>query len=49
DRGAAQLSWAFPLASRLMGYVQVFSGYGQSLIDYNYYQRSIGLGVMVAY
>jgi phospholipase A1 len=49
NRGAAQLSWAFPLAARLKGYVQLFSGYGQSLIDYNYYQRSIGVGVMVAY
>jgi len=46
-RGAAQLNWAFPLAHKLKGYVQVLSGYGQSLIDYNYRHHSIGLGVLV--
>ncbi|WP_334186428.1 phospholipase A [Noviherbaspirillum sp.] len=45
DKGAAQLSWAFPLAGYLKGYVQVFSGYGQSLIDYNYFHRTIGVGI----
>ncbi|MDB5747950.1 MAG: hypothetical protein JWP72_2798 [Massilia sp.] len=46
DRGAIQAGWAFPLAGNLKGYAQVFAGYGQSLIDYNYFQRSIGLGVL---
>src|SRR5206468_2161742 len=32
-RGAVQLSWAFPLAGHIKGYTQLFSGYGQSLID----------------
>ncbi|WP_198120667.1 phospholipase A [Massilia rhizosphaerae] len=45
-RGALQLSWAFPLAGHLKGYAQVFSGYGQSLIDYNYYQNTVGLGLL---
>lgn len=49
DKGAVQLGWAFPIASKLKGYVQFFSGYGQSLIDYNYSQRTIGLGVLVTY
>ncbi|SFC84420.1 phospholipase A [Massilia yuzhufengensis] len=48
-KGATQLGWAFPLAGPLKGYVHWFSGYGQSLIDYNYFQRSIGAGVMVKY
>lgn len=49
DKGAAQLGWAFPLNERLRGYVQFFSGYGYSLIDYNVSQRILGLGVMVTY
>lgn len=49
DKGAAQLGWAFPLSERLKGYVQVFSGYGYSLIDYNVSQRILGLGVKVSY
>jgi phospholipase A1 len=48
-RGATQLGWAFPIEGRLKGYVQLFSGYGQSLIDYNYFQRSVGAGVTVRY
>jgi len=46
DKGAIQAGWAFPLAGNLKGYAQVFAGYGQSLIDYNYFQRSIGFGVL---
>lgn len=48
-RGAAQLSWAFPLASHLKGYVQYFDGYGHSLIDYNVSQRVVGAGIQVDY
>jgi phospholipase A1 len=47
--GAIQAAWAFPLASHLKGYVQVFSGYGQSLIDYNFSQKSLGLGILVGF
>ena len=46
DRGAILAGWAFPLAGNLKGYAQAFAGYGQSLIDYNYFQRSIGLGLL---
>lgn len=45
--GALQASVAFPLVVNLKGYVQVFSGYGQSLIDYNYAQKSLGLGILM--
>ncbi|GIZ50215.1 phospholipase A [Noviherbaspirillum aridicola] len=49
DKGAMQIGWAFPLAPRLKGYVQYFTGYGHSLIDYNAHQRVMGLGVLVTY
>lgn len=47
DHGSLQLGWAFPLRDNLKGYVQGFTGYGQSLIDYNYSQMSIGAGFLV--
>jgi len=46
SRGALQAGWAFPLSGNLKGYAQAFAGYGQSLVDYNYFQRSVGLGMM---
>jgi phospholipase A1 len=45
--GALQVGVAFPLAVNLKGYAQLFSGYGQSLIDYNYAQKSLGVGVLM--
>jgi phospholipase A1 len=47
-KGAAQFTWATrPLLGPLRGYLQVFTGYGESMIDYDWSQTTIGLGVTV--
>ena len=45
--GALEASWAFPVTTNLKGYLHLFSGYGESLIDYNYSQKSIGAGFLI--
>lgn len=46
SKGAVELSWSFPLWDwpYLKGYVNYFSGYGRSLIEYNRYSNVIGFG-----
>lgn len=45
NRGAVQFDYAFPIAGDLRGHVQWFSGYGESLIDYNHRADYLGFGV----
>lgn len=48
DRGAWQLDYSFPLNGKIRGYVQIFHGYGESLIDYNHKATRIGLGIQIS-
>ena len=46
QKGAARFTWTTPpLLGPLRGYVDVFTGYGESMIDYNWRQNTIGIGV----
>ncbi|MER1701611.1 phospholipase A, partial [Proteus mirabilis] len=45
--GAAELGWSYPITKHVRFYTQLFSGYGESMIDYNFRQTRIGVGVML--
>lgn len=47
-RATAELSYSFPLSLHFNGYVQFFSGYGQSLIEYNHRTNSVGIGISLS-
>ncbi len=45
NRGAVQADWTFPLWEKnLFGYIQLYSGYAESLIDYNKRSDRVGIG-----
>ena len=48
-RGSLQLDWTYPVSraqpAGLRWYAQLFSGYGETLLDYNHRQTSLGLGL----
>lgn len=47
SKGAVQLDYVRPIGRGVSGYVQLFHGYGQSIIDYNHESTTVGVGVML--
>lgn len=44
-RGSIQLNWVFPIINNFKGMLQVSDGYGETLMDYNHRQTTIGLSI----
>jgi phospholipase A1 len=44
-KGGFEFGLTFPLWGKLRGYLQYTNGYGESLIDYNHDQQTLGLGI----
>lgn len=44
-RSGVSVDWTFPMTRHLKGYVQLYSGYGESLIDMENYSNRIGVGI----
>ena len=47
NKGAAQIDYTYPLTENVNGFVQLFQGYGESIIDYNHENTSIGFGIVL--
>ena len=45
--GGAEVGVSYPITKHVRFYTQVYSGYGESLIDYNFNQTRVGVGVML--
>jgi phospholipase A1 len=43
-----ELDLSVPISKHIDGFIQVFNGYGQSLIEYNHRTTSVGLGISLS-
>ena len=46
--GSFQLDYTYPLTKKFKGYIQWQRGYGDSLIDLDYFSNKIGFGIVLA-
>ena len=47
EKGGMQLDYVYPLSDNINGYVQLFHGYGESIIDYNHKNTAVGMGIVL--
>jgi phospholipase A1 len=45
EKGNLTFSYSFPIKGNLRGYVQAAHGYGETMIDYNHLQTTVGIGI----
>jgi phospholipase A1 len=48
EKGSIQLNYIFPIRGHLRGHAQIFNGFGETLVDYNHKQTTVGLGISFA-
>ncbi len=48
NRGALTAAFTYPLTPKLRGYVEAFTGYGETLIDYNHSNERLSLGIALS-
>ena len=48
NRGAFEVGYSYPLTKKMKGYLQIFEGYGESLIDYDHRVTRAGVGILLA-
>ena len=47
NNGATELSYVFPWLSKVDGTIKYFSGYGESLVDYNRRTERVSIGIQI--
>ncbi|MCP4118239.1 MAG: phospholipase A [Desulfobacteraceae bacterium] len=47
NRGAFQVEWTYPLNERVSWYLQYYTGYGESLLDYDHTVNRLGIGFIL--
>ncbi|MBS9779037.1 MAG: phospholipase A [Moraxellaceae bacterium] len=48
NKGATEIAYTRPLENNINLYMNLFHGYGESLIDYNHKDTTLGIGVMLS-